>query len=461
MRFFKNRDKGAMFLILEGIAFTMVVNLYNPFIQMFAKRMGAGNFYIALLSAAPPLVAIFVLIPFGILIERINRKKRTVLVLLFINSLFYAAITFVPVIPHQAKVLAYVILIGLMNCPGSLYLTTWQSYFADNFKGSYANRVYSIRSKYSTFFGLVTVLVTGLLLTTVPKSDGERLFLYQVFYGVCFVLTLVQLFFFSRVNGQQEHPEVQPGSDSGSAVSDTVQSQSGELPHKAAYDKAAAIAELCTPVKPSRVFGKANFAEMLSNKPFLIFCLCGFVFHLSWQMGWPLFFIYNANYAGLNEFQFSLVSLSAGFTQFLSYSMWNKMIDKKGSSLAIVLGAAGLALNPLFFITLQSFTVIVLVNIYSGIVGAGFSLALFCGLLETLPSEKKTVYISVFNTLTNITGFIAPFIGIWIYNQTNIFWAMGLVCLFRLIAVLFYIIRWWSSRRGEIGGHTVQDQISM
>ena len=449
MRFFKNRNSGAMFLILEGIVFTMIINLYNPFIQMFAKRMGAGNYHIALLNAVPSLVAIFVLIPCGIMIERINRKKQTVLVMLFITSLFYAAIAFVPVIPHQAKVLAFVILIGLMNWPGALYITTWQSFFADNFKGTYANRVYSVRSKYGTFFGLVTVLVTGLLLTAIPKSDGERLFMYQIFYGVCFVLTLLQLFFFSKVTGFQE---IQRVSDSGLSESvDSGRSQSAELPYKAAFDEVAASVVAGTMVKSSRIFGKAELAEMLSNKPFLIFCICGFAFHLSWQMGWPLYFIYNANYANLNELQFGLISVASGLTQFLSYSVWNKLIEKKGGSLVIVLGAAGLAVNPFCFMKLWSFPMILLINVFVGIFIAGFNLTLFCSLLEKLPAKSKTVYISVFNTLTNITGFIAPLIGIWIYSQTNIFLALGIVGVFRTIATLLYVVRWWTGKIDKTG----------
>lgn len=433
MRFFKNRNLGAMFLIFEGIAFMMVFNLYNPFIQMFAKRMGAGNMHIALLNGVPPLVAIFVLIPFGILIERINRKKQTVLVLLFINSLFYAAIAFVPVIPHQAKVLAYIILIGLMNCPGALYLTTWQSYFADNFEGSYANRVYSIRSKYGVFFGLVTVLVIGLLLTAVPKSDEDRLFMYQIFYGICFALTLVQLFFFSRVRGQQER-----------------ELPDGPVLDEISYDEAA-TAEVVTVVKSAHIFGRADFAKMLLNKPFLIYSLCGFVFHLSWQMGWPLYFIYNANYACLNEFQLSLISVASGLAQFLSYSLWNRLIDKKGSNLVIVLGAAGIALNPFCFATLLSFPMILLINGIVGIFAAGFNLTLFCSLLETLPAKRKTVYISVFNTLINISGFIAPLIGVLIYSKTNIYLALVIIGILRVAATMFYVVRWWTGRSDKAG----------
>lgn len=128
MKFFNRFDKNALFILLEGIAFTMVVYLYNPYIQLFAKRMGAGDLHIALINSLPPLVAILVLIPCGFLIERLNRKKITTMFLIFLNSLFYAAIAFVPFMPDKLKVLVYVILIGLMNMPGSLYQTTWQPF---------------------------------------------------------------------------------------------------------------------------------------------------------------------------------------------------------------------------------------------------------------------------------------------------------------------------------------------
>ncbi|MGI6668888.1 MAG: hypothetical protein ACOX4M_05570 [Acetivibrionales bacterium] len=131
MRFFRNKSLRAMFLIMEGIVYTTAFNLYNPFIQMFSKRMGGGNIHTALLNALPPLAAAFTLIPCGILIERINRKKETILVLLGALSFFFAAVSFVPAIPGSTKLIVYVALIGLMNCPVALYIATWQSFFAE------------------------------------------------------------------------------------------------------------------------------------------------------------------------------------------------------------------------------------------------------------------------------------------------------------------------------------------
>lgn len=441
MRKTRNWDMNAMFLILEGIAYTMVLNLYNPFTQMFAKRMGGNDLHTALINALPPLTAIFLLLPAGILIERLNRKKQTVIILLSVISLFYASIAFVPMIPHEGKVMIFVILIGLMNGPGALYLTTWQSYFAENFQGSYASRLYTVRSKYSTFFGLVTVLATGLLLTNIPKTDTERLIMYQIFYGTCFALTIVQILFFSSVNKGKTTGtvgiNVLPPKDTNTGSDSDDRTKDRKLKEGKMKDRI-------------RLFRKEDFAGMLKNKRFLLFCLCGIVFHMAWQMAWPLFFIYYTDHAHLNELQISLINLASGLTQFLSFSLWNKVIEKKGGSLVIIFGAAGLAVSPFVYSFSVGFPLILVQNLFAGAFQAAFNVTLFLCLLETLPSGKKTVYIAVFNTLTSLTGFAAPLIGLRILNMTNIHIAMAIAGAFRITGTLMYLIRWLKERRSPL-----------
>lgn len=408
-----------MFLIMEGIVQATIFNLYNPFIQMFSKRMGGENVHTALLNALPPLAAAFTLIPFGILIERINRKKQTILVLLGAISLFFAAVSFVPAIPGSQKVMLFVVLIGLMNCPFSLYVATWQSFFAENFKGSFANRIFTLRSKYSTLFGLITVLAAGLALTNIPRSDAHRISFYRGFYVICFALTLLQIFLFSKVKARH-------------------------APNSAG---AGGTAQAAGALKPLHIISKGNFAGILSNKPFIIFCICGFAFHFFWQMAWPVMFIYNTDYARLNEFQLSMINFLAGLSQFLSFSFWSKFVEKKGSSIAIVIGTAGMAATPLAFTTLISYEMILLVNVVSGIFLAGFTLSLFLNLLEILPQDKKTVYISIFNTITSITGFVAPLVGIRIYELTNVYFMLGLSGILRFAATGLYLLKWVGEKR--------------
>jgi MFS family permease len=414
MKIVRDFNRPAMFLILEGIAYTTVFNLYNPFIQMFAKRMGGNDLHTALLNAIPPLVAIFTLVPLGILIERINRKKQTVLLLIFLMSGFFAAISFIPVLPQSVKVMVYVIAIGFLNLPGALYLTTWQSYFADNFEGSFANRIYTLRSKYSQFAGFIIVLATGVALTYIPKSDAQRIVVYRIFYLLCFSLTLIQLYFFSKVKGKES-----------------------------AQRDASIAANLFS-------FSLKDLSEIFTNKKFIIFCGCSLVFHFSWQVAWPVVFIYHTQYASLNELQLSILSVFSGFAQFITFSFWSKLIEKKGNDLIITIGAAGFIIVPLVYSTaLLSFPVIVFLNAIAGVFMAGFNLSLFLGLIETLPEGKKTVYVSVFNTLINITGFIAPLVGTWFYSKTNIFFMLGADSILRLLGTVLYLLRWYKLKKKE------------
>lgn len=407
-----NFSKPAMFLILEGIAYTTVFNLYNPFIQMFAMRMGGNDLHTALLNAIPPLVAIFTLIPLGILIERINRKKQTVLLLILLMSGFFAAISFIPVLPQSSRVMVYVMTIGLLNLPGALYLTTWQSYFADNFEGSFANHIYTLRSKYSQLAGFIIVLATGIALTYIPKSDAQRIDVYRIFYILCFTLTLLQLYFFSKVKGKE-----------------SVQRDVSITAH-------------------SFTFSRKDLSELLSNRKFIIFCGCSLAFHFFWQMAWPVLFIYNTQYAFLNEYQLSIVNVFSGIGQFISFSFWSRLIEKKGNSLIIAISASGFALIPLMCsLAILSFPVIVLQNFIAGIFTAGFNLSLFLGLIETLPDGKKTVYVSFFNTLINITGFIAPLVGTWLYNKTNMFFILGIDGILRLFGTFLYLLRWYRIKK--------------
>jgi len=420
MRLFKNIsnniDKNSLFVILEGIVFTMIFNLYNPFIQMFAKRMGAGDTHVALLNSMPPLMAILVLVPCSIFIDRLVDKKRATCILIYINSVFYLLIALVPFFSDTYRVIIYIVLIGLMNWPGSLYGTTWQSFFVDTFKGAQARLVYSLRSKYGAFFGLITVLVTGLILTKIPTTDAERLMIYQLFYVTCTIFAILQAFILSRVkNGSSL--------DNGNG-------------------------------KYISSFNMKDFKYMLSNKRFIIFSVISFVFHVGWQLAWPLGFIYNVDYVKVNEFQLSLLNVAAGLATFLTYSYWNKLTNNRGGSFAIILSAAAMAVHTFFYVRLMSMGMLILVNIIIGIANAGITLTLFSCLIETLPEDKRTVYISFFNTIMSISGFFSPLAGVWIYKKVGIHTAFLLIGFVRILATFLYFISWLREKKAGKNLHS-------
>jgi len=411
MKLFKT-EKKEFFIIMEGVALTVILSLCNNYFLMFAKRMGAQNIHIALLNSIPPLVAILVLIPCGIIIEKMKDKKLVTCALIGINSIFYLIIALIPFIPQQIKLTVYIIVIGVMNWPGSLYVTSWQSFFSDNFSGDTANKIYSLRSKYSTLVGLITVLIAGYILSALPKSDGDRIIIYQCFFIACFFISMVQILFLSKVKHSDEK------------IATHIENKGSS-------------------------FRVRDIKEIFNNKKFMIFCGCSVVFHFAWQACWPIFFIYNVDYVKVNEFQLGIIGVASGLTAFLFYSLWSKVARKLGNSLVLAFGAFGLAITPFLYLRVWDFYVVVIFNITIGVAIAGFTLTLFCSLLEILPDDKKTVYIAFFNTLLSITGFAAPLLSIWVLGHIGIFGTFLIFGLLRMVGTAMYALRWYVEKDVE------------
>jgi len=111
------------------------------------------------------------------------------------------------------------------------------------------------------------------------------------------------------------------------------------------------------------------------------------------------------------------------------------------------LGTFGLAINPMLYVLSTNFYIVIGFNVLVGVAVAGFTLSLFGNLLEILPNDKRTVYISLFNTFISFSGFISPFLGVWLKNHTGMFAAMMLIGVFRIFAVLLFVWRWAELRK--------------
>ncbi|MDP4092360.1 MAG: MFS transporter [Bacillota bacterium] len=404
-------DKNSLFFIYEGIAITIIINIANPFFTMFGKRMGAGDYQIGLISSIPALMGILAVIPGAMLVGRFRDKKKVVAVLALCTGILYPIAAFTP-FTGTSRVFWYIIAIAILNWPYSVYIICWQSFFSDVFDGSLRNRVYAARSKLGNLFGMISLLCTGLILAYIPHTDGQRVTLYQIFFFIAFVFALIQIWFLSRVTGY-EITEKPTTSHNLKILIQTVK-------------KAAA------------------------DKPFKSFILTAFLFHITWQMTWPLFFIFQVNFLHANEAWLSFLNVGTGLAGVVTYTLWSRMVDRKGAGWVIIIGGFGLALNPLLLVISKSLFEALLFTILVGFLFSAFQLALFENLMNTVPQENKTLNIAIYTTFINISNFASPLVGVWIYKHTSIYFTMYMDSFLRLAATaLFYINYKRSHNKGE------------
>ena len=109
---------------LEGILITLVNNLVGNNNNLFATRLGASDYELSLVTTLPQIIGMLVLIPGGILTDRMVNKRSMVIASLFLITGFYFFIGFVPFLGSY-KLAAFLILIALSMGPMTIYNVSW------------------------------------------------------------------------------------------------------------------------------------------------------------------------------------------------------------------------------------------------------------------------------------------------------------------------------------------------
>jgi hypothetical protein len=143
--------KNILFFTFEGAVGTIILNMANPFFAMFARRMGASDYQIGLISSLPALVAIFALIPGSLFVDRSSNKKRVVCFLILLFGVMYPLVAFTPYLGRH-KVVVFITIIAVMNWPFSIFNISWQSFFSDVMASRF-NAAFTKRTHTATFVG--------------------------------------------------------------------------------------------------------------------------------------------------------------------------------------------------------------------------------------------------------------------------------------------------------------------
>ena len=316
----------------------------------------------------------------------------------------------IPFLPSYIQPGLFVLLYGAMNFPNSLANMGWQSFLGDLFSSNWRGRAFSKRSSLSTISALIITFITGNLLFYIPKNNTQRIHLYQIFFAIAFIVSLLEVFSYTK--------------------------------HK--LDKNCKQIEIISTNKNNKKFEslKSTILMIKDNKKFLHFCICVVFFHFAWQMGWPLFFSYEVDVLHSNESWTSITNTVSFLSQAVAYILWQKFAEKKGNSLSIFYAAFFMALCPFFYIISKNMLHVALFTIITGAATAGTLLLLSNNLYDTAPDENRTIYIAVYTVLTNITLIFAPIVGMLLKNIFNIYIALLIVCILRFLASFTFYFRY-------------------
>ncbi|MFK9090638.1 MFS transporter [Bacillus salipaludis] len=388
--------------IYHGMVSTIALNLASNFFPIFSiSILGATNYQVGLISSLPPLVALIMTIPAAVVLNRLEQQKKMVAMSVLwarVMFLLLAAVVFL----HSAyQAWAFLIVVALMNVPGTISNIGWQTLISGMIKEERRGAFFSDRNRLLTIVGMVTTLMIGIVM----KKQSEHPAAYQVLFVIAFLFGLLEVFFLMK------HKE-------------KAEPKSSKDQKKSSMDWS--------------IFKDKGY------KWFLITALC---FNFSWQMAWGLFNIYNVKYAHATILWISIFSVANQLMQIFSFPLWKRWAEQKSNTLMLIWVAAGMATAPFLTVLSTNLVYLTFVQMTSGFFVSGTMLLLFNLLLEKSPKEKRTYCITTYNVLLSFVAFIAPQIGIWLLEVTGIQTSMGIISILRFMSALVFLLMYLKFRK--------------
>lgn len=411
----KTDRRNLLLYCVEGVLATLVINLVNNNNNLYATRLGATPYELSLVMLLPQLAGMMVLIPGGILTDRLKNKRRMVTASLLCAMAAYIVLGATPYFGRY-RLAAFLILLAVSAAPMALYNASWQAFFSDVVPGAYQNRTLSVRSKLLFITGVAVPLVTGALLAGVASTEGKIRY-HQLFLWAAAACILVQVLVLRRIEG----------------------------------------GETATP----RISGLRDYINvaraLFHNKRFIGFVAVAFFFHMSWHLDWTVYYYSQITYLHADELWLGYNNVVTALVQFLTIGFWARMNEKVGVRFVMMLGGIGMAAAPLCMIIGlslpqgQALPAFLFLTALSNILLGFLQINLLQCLLQVIDQNNKTMSIAVYTVFITVSNAVLPVVGVKLYMALgDSLQAMRMTFIIvmgvRMIAAGLWAARWYRLR---------------
>lgn len=364
---------------------SLASGLINPFIPVFAFLLGASKPLIGLTSTFPRLSQLFSQLIWGSLSEGIRSKKF----LVFLGGVAWSLL-WIPIASVENPI-QLIILLTLQSFLGAVAIPAWTVLLIHSIP-KYKRA--EISGKINTVSGLgsfVGTMIAGFVLNKLG-------FVYFLFWVIALLGMVSKLLFLPL-----EEPTI------------PIRRQSLK----------------------ERIKEVINFSEIKSEKKLkkLLFT----IMFLNFAVGLPspFFSVFVIEHMGGDKLDIAVISAMGTISAIMFYRAWGKLIDYLGRKTIMLSCIIPISINPFVYAVANNIIWLYIYAAINGMSWAGFNLAAFVYLSDTIPKQKSSSVISVYNILTGISSSISPFIGGLMAEFLSIRAVFTLSAFFRGLSIFF------------------------
>jgi MFS family permease len=353
----------------DGIAATVAGGTGDNFISAYAVSLGATNFQLGLLSALPTLIPVE--IATTKVMEKFSRKK-ILLVGILIQIVMYVLFAFLGLFLYKSPIFAVSLLIFLFTIYASVGLfisPAWASWMKDITEKIHIGKYFGRRNKIFGIVSLITVLIAGFLLDKFKQAG-------YVFIGFALLFLIAAIARTISRNYMKKQYEPKLHLKKGYYFS------AWEFIKKA----------------PSNNYGK--FSIFIALLTFAV------------SISGPFFSPYMLRVLKLDYFTFTIINLViSGAATLVTMPFWGKFIDRYGCVRTMEVTVWALPFVPMLWLVSPSIYWLAFVQVFSGVMWAGFNLASGTFTYAAVTKERMNLCIAYSSILNGVAVFAGAMLG--------------------------------------------------
>jgi MFS family permease len=344
----------------------------EAYLPPFAILLGAGSFVVGLLASLPLLIGSVTQLVSVRLLDRHPRRKTLVTVPAVLQAGSWLLILALPaLLPEHAAVLFVVAAIPYFAL-GSFGNPPWNSWMGELVPPARRGDYFGRRDRLRTACQLIALVAAGGVLSLAGAFDREILGFVLIFGAAALARLFSALELWRMIEPPFEAPT------------------------------------------PGEAVSLATFLWRSFRENFGRFTLCVASLQAATQLAGPFFSLYMLRDLGFSYVQFTTASAVCILAQSLTFHNWGRISDQFGSLAVLKITGSSLPFVPLLWIISPRFEAVLVYQVVSGVIWAGFNLSAANFIFEAVPPAHRARSVAYYNVLVNSGIFLGALAGGWI-----------------------------------------------
>lgn len=354
---------------LDGFFASAADNIVATYLVVYLVALGATQAQIGLMSSLSSLSAALLLLPGAMLVERAGRRRgivlagggwaRFALLLLAVLPLF---------VPQSALIYLAIAVSVSRDAMANLSFPAWMSMTGDVVPFEGRGRFFSSRNFIMGLSGILMTFAAGQVITRLQQPVG-----YQAAMFAAFAIGILSVYSFGR-------------------LSDTLK-------------------PLAYPRTKVSLTPRALLGELTAHREFATFAAVTALWNFSLNIAGPFFNVYLVTELNADAAMVGLTTIASSASTMLAQRKLGELHDRWGSRRLTVISGLLIPAAPLAWAFTSATWQVIIINMISGMLWAGYNLGSFNYLLQITPDEQRARFSALFQIIVTISLALGAALG--------------------------------------------------